>query len=65
MICHYHKEVIYAAKKLNIKIIEYQHGLIAKSDIFYNFPNEILDIKMTAYSQMKSELWRILEKYFT
>lgn len=46
MICHYHKEgLIYAAKKLNIKIIEYQHGLIAKSDIFYNFPNEISDIK--------------------
>lgn len=42
MICHYHKEgLIYAAKKLNIKIIEFQHGLIAKSDIFYNFPNEI------------------------
>ena len=46
MICHYHKEgLIYAAKKLNIKIIEYQHGLIAKSDIFYNFPKEVLDVK--------------------
>lgn len=42
MICHYHKEgLIYAAKKLNIKIIEFQHGLIAKSDVFYNFPSEI------------------------
>ena len=46
MICHYHKEgLIYAAKKLNIKLIEFQHGLIAKSDIFYNFPNEICNIK--------------------
>ena len=42
MICHYHKEgLIYAAKKLKIKIIEFQHGLIAKSDVFYNFPCEI------------------------
>jgi hypothetical protein len=42
MICHYHREgLIYAAKKLNIKIIEFQHGLIAKSDIFYNFPGGV------------------------
>ena len=46
MICHYHKEgLIFAAKKLNINIIEYQHGLIAKSDIFYNFPHEVKEIK--------------------
>ena len=46
MICHYHKEgLIFAAKKLNINIIEYQHGLIAKSDIFYNFPHEVKKIK--------------------
>ena len=44
--CHYHKEgLIYSAKKLGIKIIEYQHGLIAKSDVFYNFPTEIKEIK--------------------
>lgn len=46
MICHYHKEgLIFAAKKFNIKIIEYQHGLIAKSDIFYNFPHELKSVK--------------------
>lgn len=46
MICHYHKEgLIYAAKKLNINIVEYQHGLISKSDIFYNFPHEVKEIK--------------------
>lgn len=45
-ICHYHKEgLIYSAKKLGIKIIEYQHGLIAKSDIFYNFPTGLNKIK--------------------
>ena len=44
--CHYHKEgLIYSAKKLGIKIIEYQHGLIAKSDVFYNFPTEINQTK--------------------
>ena len=46
MICHYHKEgLIFAAKKFGINVIEYQHGLIAKSDIFYNFPIEIKEIK--------------------
>lgn len=46
MICHYHREgLIFAAKKLKIKVIEYQHGLIAKSDIFYNFPPKIKEIK--------------------
>ena len=46
MICHYHKEgLIFAAKRLNIKIIEYQHGLISKSDVFYNFPDQIKRIK--------------------
>ncbi len=46
MICHYHKEgLIFAAKRLNIKIIEYQHGLISKSDVFYNFPDQIKGIK--------------------
>lgn len=46
MICHYHNEgLIFAAKKLNLKVVEYQHGLIAKSDIFYNFPPEVKNLK--------------------
>ena len=45
MVCHYHNEgLIFAAKKLKIKIIEYQHGLIAKSDIFYDFPIKLKKI---------------------
>ena len=42
MISHYHHEgLIFAAKFLNIKIIEYQHGLISRNDIFYDFPKYI------------------------
>ncbi len=42
MISHYHHEgLIFAAKFLNIKIIEYQHGLISRNDIFYDFPKFI------------------------
>lgn len=44
-LCHYHNEgMILAAKKLNISIIELQHGLIANSDIFYSFPKEIKSV---------------------
>lgn len=39
LICHYHNEaLIYALKKMQVQIIEIQHGLIAKEDIFYCFP---------------------------
>ena len=45
-ICHYHKEGLILAARLNkIKIVELQHGLIAKSDIFYNFPKQIQSVK--------------------
>lgn len=38
-ICHYHNEgLIWAAKELNIEIIELQHGIISNADIFYDFP---------------------------
>ena len=54
MICHYHKEgLIFAAKRLNIKIIEYQHGLISKSDVFYNFPDQIKRIKKESTNPVK------------
>lgn len=40
--CHYHKEgMIHALKQNHIKCIELQHGLIAKEDIFYIFPDVI------------------------
>ena len=48
-ICHYHKEgFLYVAKLLKIKTFEFQHGLIAKSDIFYNFPDGLKEYKEIA-----------------
>ena len=45
-ICHYHKEgFILAAKRNGIKLIELQHGIIAQSDIFYDFPNSFSEIQ--------------------
>jgi len=39
LICHYHKEgAILAMRRAKRKIIELQHGLISKSDLFYCFP---------------------------
>ncbi|WDE98199.1 hypothetical protein PQO03_20490 [Lentisphaera profundi] len=62
-ICHYHKEgMIMAAKQQNIKLIEYQHGLIAKSDIFYDFPKGIISFreKMLFADQIKvyGQFWK-------
>jgi hypothetical protein len=38
---HYHREgMIYAAKSAGIHLVEVQHGLIAKEDVFYVFPVE-------------------------
>ena len=40
--CHYHKEgFILAAKRNNLLVYELQHGIIAKQDIFYNYPKEL------------------------
>lgn len=46
LLCHYHKEgLIYALRNNKIKCIELQHGLIARQDIFYMFPENIIPIK--------------------
>ncbi len=40
--CHYHDEgFILACKKNNVKVIELQHGLISKEDIFFVFPEQV------------------------
>lgn len=42
---HYHYEgFILACKRHNITVVELQHGLISKEDIFYVFPNQVSDI---------------------
>lgn len=42
LICHYHNEAfILACKRNNIIVNELQHGLIAKEDIFYVFPDQV------------------------
>lgn len=39
---HYHEEAfILACKKNNVKVIELQHGLISKEDIFYVLPKQV------------------------
>lgn len=46
LVCHYHKEgQIYALKRHGLKVVELQHGLIDKSDIFYCFPSNIAGIR--------------------
>ncbi len=43
LICHYHNESLIAACKiLGIEVIEYQHGLIAKNDLYYVYPESII-----------------------
>lgn len=43
---HYHREgLMLAAKRLEVRSIELQHGLIAEEDIFYVFPSVIKPIK--------------------
>jgi len=45
LICHYHNEgFIHACRKNKIKVVELQHGLIAKEDIFYVIPNQVKGI---------------------
>lgn len=62
---HYHREgMLLALKRLQIKSAELQHGLIAKEDIFYVFPDRILGIahaalfpdKIYTYSQFWSDI---------
>ena len=46
---HYHSEgLIYAARSLDIRLIEYQHGLISKEDVFYNYPKSIIKYRKNA-----------------
>lgn len=47
--CHYHKEGFMLAAKLHkIALIELQHGLIAESDIFYQFPKSFESVRSRA-----------------
>ena len=44
LITHYHQEgLIYAAKKKSINIVELQHGLISKNDLYYVYAKELND----------------------
>ncbi|EMI24765.1 sialyltransferase [Rhodopirellula europaea] len=46
IICHYHKEgMVYAMRRHGVSVIELQHGLIDRSDIFYCFPENILQVR--------------------
>lgn len=39
---HYHREgLIAAAKTLGIEVLEFQHGLIARQDLYYVYPKEV------------------------
>ncbi len=46
---HYHREgMLLALKRLGIRSIELQHGLIAKEDIFYVFPKPVETVAASA-----------------
>lgn len=39
VLCNYHKEgLIYAARSCGIRVVELQHGLIDRNDVFYSMP---------------------------
>lgn len=47
--CHYHKEgLIYAARRLGIKVVELQHGLIDPCDVFYCLPKALVPVRARA-----------------
>ncbi|MGB0165824.1 MAG: hypothetical protein ACPF8V_03115, partial [Luteibaculum sp.] len=56
IICHYHNEgLIAAARKLSVKVIELQHGLISKGDLYYAYDDWIKPVAEKALFQ--DELW--------
>ncbi|MBC7864697.1 MAG: hypothetical protein IAF38_17115 [Bacteroidia bacterium] len=47
--CLYHKEaMVFGFRKHNVKVYELQHGLIAKEDVFYCFPEAVLAVRKRA-----------------
>lgn len=68
-ICHYHNEgMIWAARKLDVKVCELQHGLISKSDIFYCMPPEVAEVRsrilMPDFMRTYGTYWSELLKTF-
>jgi hypothetical protein len=50
MICHYHNEGLIAAARVNgVKVIELQHGLIARNDLYYAYNNFIKDFSKKSF----------------
>ena len=49
LLCHYHKEgLIYAARSCGVRVVEFQHGLIDRNDIFYSMPSAVRDVRARA-----------------
>jgi hypothetical protein len=49
VLCHYHKEgVIYAARSCGVRVVELQHGLIDRNDIFYAMPAAVGEVRTRA-----------------
>ena len=49
ILCHYHKEgLIYAARSCGVRVVEFQHGLIDRNDIFYCMPAAVRDVRERA-----------------
>lgn len=49
VLCHYHKEgLIYAARSCGIRVVELQHGLIDRNDIFYCMPAAVGEVRRRA-----------------
>lgn len=50
MICHYHNEGLMAAARVNgVKLIELQHGLIARNDLYYAYPAFVKDFAAKSF----------------
>lgn len=49
VLCHYHKEgLIHAARSCGVRVVELQHGLIDRNDIFYCMPALWRDVRARA-----------------
>ncbi len=49
VLCHYHKEgLIYAARSCGVRVVELQHGLIDRNDIFYAMPAAVEAVRARA-----------------
>lgn len=49
VLCHYHKEgLIYAARRCGVRVVELQHGLIDRNDIFYCMPAAVREVRPRA-----------------